>query len=167
MTTQMADGIAAAPLVYAEEAVTDALWNEISPLLVQHWRELSAHLDIPLSVNRGFYEQADREGALCLVTARREGALVGYAAFLIRQNPHYQTSRQAVQDVLYVHPSVRGGRIGLCLIRAADARLRARGCQVVYHHVKRAHPILGRLLERAGYTPVETIYSHRLDREDM
>ena len=150
-------------VVMAEERLA-MCWDEAQPLLVKHWREIATHQDIPLSINRAFYERAEADGKLCILTARREGVLVGYAVFFIGPNQHYSTSLQALQDIFYVDPSVRGAMIGARLIHEADRILREKGVQVVFHHVKTRHPILGALLARKGYTAVETIFSKRLDR---
>lgn len=88
--------------------------------------------------------------------------LVGYALFFVRSNPHYKSSVQAVQDVIYLAPGVRGGT-GYKFIAWCDAQLAAEGVQAVYQHVKAAHDF-GRLLERQGYELVDFIYAKRLDR---
>lgn len=151
-------------VLIAEESFADT-WKDIQPLLFTHWREITAHHDIPLSPDLPAYERMAAAGTLCIVTARRDGRLVGYAVFFVGPNPHYSTSVQAVQDIFYVDPSVRGARLGIRLIAASDAILRQRGCQVVYHHVKCAHPLLGALLTKRGYGLTETLYSKRLDQE--
>ena len=147
-----------------EETLAD-IWDDMQPLLAQHWREIASYQDIPLSPDRAFYETAERNQSLLIVTARRERELIGYAVFFVTPNRHYSTSVQAVQDVFYVESTSRGALIGRRLIRASEQLLRERGCQVVHQHVKLAHPVLGALLAREGYEPMETIYSKRLDQE--
>lgn len=148
-------------LTFAKEHFTDALWAELLPLLAEHWAEIAHYPDIPLSVDRATYDGADAAGLARIYTARREGALLGYALFFVRTNPHYQTSLQASQDVLYLHPSARGGA-GAKFIAWCDEQLRIDGVQAVYHHVKQAHNF-GPLLERMGYELVDLIYARRLD----
>lgn len=150
----------------------DAFIDEAMPLLEQHYRELSSNQDIPLEVNFDVYRAMEESGTLALFTARRHkrpgwtgtAPLVGYAAFLLSKNPHYNSSLQALQDVLYIAPCYRGGGLGLQLIKYAEHELRQRGVQLVYHHQKLAHPALGKLLEKLDYQPVEQIWSKRLDR---
>lgn len=91
----------------------------------------------------------------------RLGRLVGYALYFVRANPHYKSSVQAVQDVIYLDPSVRGGT-GYKFIAWCDAQLASEGVQAVYHHVKAKHDF-GKLLERQGYELVDYIYAKRLD----
>lgn len=143
----------------------DALWSDASDLLTQHWREIAAYQDIELAVDVDRYRALEAADSLRILTARVDGELIGYAVFIVSSHGHYRHSKQAMQDVFYVHPYYRGLRIGLKLIKASESLLRAEGCQVVHQHVKVDHPDLGRLLEHQGYTWVERIYSKRLDKD--
>lgn len=158
--------------VFARETLTEHLIAEMLPLLSAHWREVAQFQDIPLDVDIATYLNAESSGLARCYTVREpfvfdtfppsSNALVGYAVFFVRPNPHYRASVQAVQDVLYLDPSMRGGKggefIGWC-----DEQLRAEGVQISYHHAKLAHPQLGKALARLGYEPVETIWARRLD----
>lgn len=146
-----------------EEENLAAFWPDAQSLLRHHWEEIAAHKDIPLTVNLRVYEQLEAEHHLCIVAARASGRLVGYAVFFVSPHPHYKTSLQAQEDVIYLHPALRGSGYGRELLRASERVLRRRGCQLVHHHVKIAHPALGLLLQTEGYQPVETIFSKRLD----
>jgi len=176
---------------FAREPLTPELWHEAMPLLVAHKQEIAHYADIRLEPDVQLYAANEQAGILRCYTARtdteirhgfsfparyqplnegapvvrdkvtRAGALVGYALFFVRSNPHYKSSVQAVQDVIYVDPSMRGGT-GYRFIAWCDAQLAAEGVQAVYHHVKAAHDF-GRLLERQGYELVDLIYAKRLD----
>lgn len=141
-----------------------ALWTELWPLLEAHYHEIAHYHDIPLDPSIEGYEALEDAGFLRCFTARHDGALIGYAIFMVRANMHYQGSVQAVQDVLFLHPDYRRADTGRSLIRAADDALRTEGVQVVYHHVKHAFDF-GPLLASEGYEPVETIHAKRLDLE--
>lgn len=146
----------------ARETLTRELWLEAMPLLHAHWREIAHYPDILLDVDVDAYTRCEDAGMVRCFTARQDGALVGYALFFVRPNLHYQASIQAVQDVLYLAPAVRGGA-GFRFIRWCDEQLAASAIQVVYHHVKSAHNF-GPLLERMGYELVDLIYAKRLDK---
>jgi hypothetical protein len=152
---------------FRRESLTDALWSEMQPLLAAHWREIAHFQDIPLEPDREFYRAAERADALRVFTAYTTTGfaavdhLVGYAAYFVKHNPHYASSLQAVQDVVYLDPSVRGGT-GYRFIAWCDDQLRAEGVQVVIHHVKAAHN-WGKVLERQGYKAVDVLYAKRLD----
>lgn len=152
---------------FAQEPLTDALWDEAMPLLVEHWREISHFADIPLDPDRSLYDFAFAQGILYVYTARDEdsAALMGYALFFVRPAPHYAGSLQAAQDVIYVTPSARGST-GYRFIAFCDEQLRVAGVQVVRHHVKAAHNF-GAMLERQGYEAEDVIYTKRLDAPAM
>ena len=148
--------------VFQREAFVD-FFDEAIPLLRLHYAEIAHFKDIPLDVDVERYLQIERAGMLRIYTARLDGNLVGYAVFFISTNGHYKASLQAVQDVIYLDPARRNSRIGLGLLDFCDAELRREGVQVVMHHVKLAHPALGRILSRKGYAPIDVIYAKRLD----
>lgn len=149
-------------IVCAEESF-EKVWGEMEGLFGAHYQEVSHNPDIPLAPDNDRYEMLARNGRLRIYTVRSDSQLIGYAVFIVATGLHYSGSLQAKQDILFVDPSSRGRGAGIKLLRFADAALAAEGVQVVYHHVKLAHPALGRLLEHLGYEPVETVYSRRLD----
>lgn len=138
-----------------------ALWVELWPLLEAHWQEIGLWRDIPPDPDTGAYESLEQAGMLRVFTVRADGWLVGYAAYVVRTHLHYRTSRQAVQDVIYLKPEHRRGRLGLRLIQHADRELAREGVQAVFQHVKTAHDF-GPLLKRIGYQQVENVYARRL-----
>ena len=96
-------------------------------------------------------------------TARTSvGSLAGYCIFFVRHNLHYSTSLQALQDVLFLAPEMRGCGTGLMFLAWCDERLREEGVQVVYHHAKVALDF-GPLLTKLGYERIDYIYGRRLD----
>jgi GNAT superfamily N-acetyltransferase len=147
-------------ITYSVERPSEVL-DEIKPLLEMHWREIAHYQDIPLDPDYEFYLTSP---IVRVFTARDDGLLVGYGVFFVHMNRHYRKSKQAVQDILFVHPDFRGTTAGYRLIRYCDAQLKAEGCQVVYQHMKTAHQF-GPLLERLGYGLVDLIHAKRLDKE--
>ncbi len=151
-------------LRFARERAHDLI-EEIKPLLERHWEEIAHYKDIPLNPDYDFYRLLEDSDSLRCFTVRNSdlaGQLVGYAIYLCKTNIHYRTSRQAVQDILFLSPEYRGGRAGLAFIDWYDDQLRAEGVQAVYQHVKTTHNF-GPVLERVGYELVDLIYAKRLD----
>lgn len=132
-------------------------------LFEAHWKELATYPDIPLWIDDTQYEFLERRGHLMIVTLRVEDRLCGYAVFMIGANPHYATSLQAKEDVIYITPTARRLGLGRNLLRQTEVLLRQAGVQVVAHAVKRTHPALGELLQAEGYQPIEMVYVKRLD----
>lgn len=150
-------------VTFAREALSPDLVTELTPLLVRHYTEIAQFQDIPFDPDWPVYTEMAYAGVLRVFTVRADGVLIGYAVFIIRHHPHYRSSLQANQDILFVDPVWRRATLGLQLVDFCDEALRAEGCQIVYQHVKRAHPALGYIAEQAGYHPIETIYAKRLD----
>ncbi len=131
-----------------------------------HWREIATHLDVPLAPMLDQYEAVEKAGKLRLFLVRDGGLLIGYALYVVAPHPHYASQLVATQDVIYLHPDHRHGGLGSLLLRRCDDALRADGVGLVVHHVKVAHPALGVLLERQGYTNTERLYTKRLHPKD-
>ena len=146
---------------YQTERARD-LWPEITPLLQQHWQEISTYLDIPLDPDVSRYNEADDADLLRCFTARLGGTLIGYAVFFLA-NLHYRSTKIMIQDVLFILPEYRRGRAGIGLIKFSEDKLREEGVAAVYQHQKIEHPVLGVILKRMGYTMVENIWAKRLD----
>lgn len=136
---------------------------EGKPLFEQHWRELATYQDIPLWIDDAQYERLEAHGHLMIVTMRVADRLCGYAVYMIAANPHYATSLQAREDVIYIEPRARRLGLGRNLLRQSEVLLRQAGVQVVAHAVKLTHPALGELLQAEGYQPIETVFTKRLD----
>jgi DNA-binding Lrp family transcriptional regulator len=132
------------------------------PLLRRHWAEIAHYQDIPYAPRWEVYETLERAGILRIYTARLDGDLIGYAVYALGYNMHYGSSLEATEDVLFLVPEQRKGRVGLKLIKFTDALLKVEGVQLVKRHVKFAHDH-GRILQRMGYEAIDAIYGKRLD----
>jgi len=147
---------------FARES-SDTVINEIAPLLEAHWAEIAHYPDILVHVDYDAYLRLEANGQLRIYTIRVGVELVGYALFTVRHSLHYRSSLQAHQDVLYLAPTYRRGRVGWKFIAWCDTQLKAEGVQVVYQHTKLAHPALGLILDRIGYERVDMLWARRLD----
>lgn len=143
---------------YAEEKLFPTLINEMRPLLERHWQEV-ALCDAfgPVDIAEDAYHRAEEGGMLRVYTARRNGALVGYAAYFVLPNLHYRTKPVAESDVFFLAPEERQGLAGLRLLQFADKALTAEKVAVIINRVKVAHDC-GRLFERMGYKQHEKLY---------
>jgi GNAT superfamily N-acetyltransferase len=150
-------------LTYQRETLGQAK-TDGEPLLRRHWQEIAHHLDIPYAPQWATYEVLEKVGKLRIYTARLDGKLIGYCVFVVSHNIHYGTSLEANEDVLFVAPEQRKGRVGIKLIEFCDMALKFEGVQLVKRHVKLAHNF-GPLLERLGYEPIDQIYGRRLDKD--
>jgi hypothetical protein len=143
------------------EPLTDAVWREAMPLLRAHWAEVSHFHDIPLEPDESLYAATQAAGFLRFYSARdTEGSLQGYALFFVRANPHYRSSVQASNDVVFLSKSMRG-MAGWKFLKWCDATLAAEGVDAIYWHIKALHDF-GLILERMGYALVDQIYARRV-----
>ena len=140
----------------------DGLWDELDPLIREHYEEIAHFKDIPLEPHREAYALMQKAGALRVFTARFGGRLIGYAFFSVAPALHYRSSLHAHEDVVFVTQEHRRGGVGLVLLKYAHASLKASGVEVIYHHVKLAHPGLGKILESLGFEPIDMIYGKRV-----
>ncbi len=147
---------------FQREPCTIELFAEMKPLFSEHWEEVAHYKDIPEEMDLNLYLKLEIENKLRVFTARTEDTneLVGYCFFFVVTNPHYKSSLQAKQDIVFIRKKNRG--FGLQFISWCDEQLRYDRVQAVYHHVKAAHNF-GPMLERLGYELVDFIYARRLN----
>lgn len=147
---------------FAREKYSDELVDEMWPLWKKHYDEVAAFKDILLDPDLKLYEGCAERNSLRIFTARNEDQLMGYQVFLVLQNSHYKSMTQAVQDILYIDPSMRKGMTGYRFIKWCDTQLASEEVQFVFQHVKAAHDFTG-ILERLGYKLHEKIMARRLN----
>lgn len=147
--------------VFAQEVMTTKFLEELVPLLHLHWKEVAHFKDIRLNPNLKFYKDLEQAKILRVYTIRKTEKLVGYAVFFVQKDPHHQHSVQAVQDLLFLSPSLRAKLIGYRFLKWCDKQLTKEGVEVIYHGVKKSHNF-GLMLEKLGYECVDLIYARRV-----
>ena len=108
---------------YASERLNSKLFDELVPLIAGHHLEISRFKDLELRPDWESYSKLSDAGVLRTYTARDNGKLVGYAIFVVQKHPHFSGSTQASEDLLYLEPSMRLGRIGLDFLKWCDQEL--------------------------------------------
>lgn len=130
--------------------------RDIEPLLADHWREVALYQDqVPLEPDYSRYVAAENQGRLVMVTARKDGVLVGYSVFILHHHIHYKNCLVASNDVVYLRPDCRGF-VGARLLLQSENILREAGVDRVTWHVKPKHD-WSSVLERMGYDHEEII----------
>lgn len=147
-------------LAFAKEPMSDDLVEEMVPLAARHFNEIASFPDIKPSIDFDFYNGAQSQGVLRIFTARN-GALAGYAVFVVAKHPHHSESLQATQDLIFLAPEYRKGDAGLSFLRWCDQQLKDDGVQVVYHSSDLKRDI-GPVLERIGYQHIQNVWARRL-----
>jgi hypothetical protein len=153
---------------FQREALSQSLWDECLPMLVEHWREVSGHItDAPLSPNLDAYAQMQERGIIRVFTARENkreeyfahsaGHLVGYALFTVTPSLHCAHVLEAQQDAIYLSPESRGHH-GADFIDYCTDELFAEGVSVVYQFAPSVRDF-GPVLERKGFEALGTLYA--------
>lgn len=103
------------------------------------------------------YEKMWSAGRIVLVVARySQEALVGYAASVVTQEPHYG-QLVALDDGFYVCPELRGKGLFRRMQEVAVEELKRRGVQYSHLRTKHSAPHDGVMAE-LGYHPYELVY---------
>lgn len=136
--------------------------RDAEPMLADHWREVAKHRDLMvLAPDWPRYEAMADAGALVIVGAYVGDRMVGYAMSFAAPHLHYVGLVSCSNDVLYVDPAHRKGRLGLQLIYETERLAKERGAQIITWHAKEG-TALAKLLPRIGYGVHEIVYSKRL-----
>ena len=144
----------------------DDVRTDIQALLEMHWAEIAVWQDIPLAPSWESYYALEKAGNAVVYTVRDDqnaNKLVGYAVFFMRHHMHYKNHKWALNDIIWVHPDCRDGRIGRRLVDFWEKDLQSRGVHVVHVNVKVAHPALGLVLKWSKYQMVESGHEKRLN----
>lgn len=146
------------------EAPYDVCAVEIARLAVVHGREIAPHRGVMGDVDPdlSIYRRLADLGAVCFVTAREAGELVGYAVFAVMPHHHYRGALWAAGDGLWLAPEARRPRVAYRLLDVAEDSLRARGVVLIMIAAQPGYPALGRLLQRRRYQIASIGYSRRL-----
>lgn len=151
-------------ITYQRETVAQVR-GEIDPLLQAHYGEIGQS-DLMLNPDwDGYYANAEAKDMLFILTARCDGRLVGYNFMLLINHPHYKDAKVAQNDVIFVLPDYRRGKVGIGLIKHFETAMRGCGFDKIYYHAKPSNNF-GALLERIGYAPVDTVYARHIGRDD-
>lgn len=103
------------------------LWSEGQQLFHQHYEELALHKEVmPMGLDNNFYSDLEHRRFLLVVTARRDGRLIGYyMAILIAHHPHNKDAgKVCTTDFFYISPTERKGGAGAKLMIAAAKELK-------------------------------------------
>ena len=132
-------------------------------LIRMHYDEIALHKEvIPLDPDWNRYDLLDAVGDLVCITARDDGKMIGYSVFILTNHLHYKSTRMASNDVLFLHPDYRKGRIGIRLIEHSERHLRTLDVKKIVWHIKRANDFTP-ILHRMGYLDEEVIVGKILE----
>ena len=132
---------------------------EIMKLFPEHAKEVYVNQAQP-KIDDSVYRDLESNGLLVLITARRDGVLVGYSTSILARDRH-SNDLQAYVDSYYLIPSERKGWAGIKLLRVIEDTLRDIGVAEVTTGAK-VHLDTAKLFEYHKYQQVEILYSKKL-----
>ncbi len=133
--------------------------EEAAPLWVPHYEEVGQNKQkMVLDPDIDKLDLYESLGKLHIVTARKEGELVGYHASLIDNLLHYKNILAGISDLYWIRKDCRIGRVPLKLFQEVEKTLKARGVQILYDATK-LYLDHDKLFQHLGYKPIERRYS--------
>ena len=140
---------------YRQEFLDDVR-GEVEALIQDHYDEVYPVRDVfDWDMDWDSYEKLEEHGLLRIFTARDDGKLVGYIWILITPNLHSKGSVLACDDGLFVAKDYRGKSVAKDLIQFAEMCLKEDGLKV-FHIVGTTEKPIDALMQRMGYTAIET-----------
>lgn len=132
--------------------------EEFMRVLPAHYDELCVTKEFPFDPDWDAYDRMAQAGMLRTITVRNDAELIGYIAFFIQPHLHYKSCKMAFEDVYYLKPEYRKGRIGIKMFQYAEMALKRIGVNRINIHTK-VHLDNTRLLEYLGYNFTDKIFT--------
>jgi len=136
----------------------ESFLSEAIPLFHANNKEINL-FDKDLDLDFQTYLELDKAGILKCFTVRSNTKLVGYALFSKVNNAQHKDMVVAHQDVIYIMPEYRLS--GIKLLRYTEKVFKEEGVDYIFQAAPKISRF-GKVLERLGYTELETIYTRKL-----
>lgn len=145
-------------ITYQEEKFSDVI-EELKPVLPLHYEELAMNKKyFTLDPDYNLYFLLEKNGTLNVVTARKDGEIVGYFWTFMRPHHHYKQNFVAEVDIYYVHPDHRGNGVGYNLFKFHEETMKKYGVMQIAN-VCKMHQDHTPLFESLGYNQVERVFT--------
>ena len=133
--------------------------HEMEPLFPLHYAE-TGELEGGIDMAWEQYFAMEQAGILFLLTARRNGELVGYFLGIVLPNLHNRKRLAAVSDMYFLHPKHRG-HAGIRIFREVEQAWRTMGVELatITCKVSRNYETL---FERLGWRLEEKVFIKEL-----
>lgn len=150
-------------MITYQQDTFQAILPEFKVLLKEHMAEMNYFQmhGAEFDPNYDMYMAANEDKKLRLITAKDDGALIGYIAFGIGKLSRYQNTIVAREDIYYVKPEYRHRGIATKLFYEAERVLERCNVDFMVATTKMYHDRSG-LLEKSGYELFEKVFAKRL-----
>lgn len=147
------------PLEFRWEKLADMLRDGAFENMERQWAESGRHREaIPMRPDWPMWQAVEDAGRLKLCAARKDGALVGHAAFIVGPHLMYGETPHALNDSIYLRPEAGRGhalRMVLWCERELRAMAQPKAIRIIYSVPKNSP--FNAVLERLGYAHVENV----------
>lgn len=135
------------------------LWRE-------HYDEIGSDKSkMPMRPDAARFQFLDETGQLLIITARRDGKMVGYLVVVVCPHPHYADVLCGFEDAYFLTSAERKGsgmnfrsQTGVRLIQEGTRVLALAGVKKVFFHTKESRN-LGVVFRRLGFKKSDEIYT--------
>ena len=133
--------------------------TELGYYFPRHWEEVALSKEsIKLNIDWARYEDLEKFGILRILTARKDGKLIGYFIGWLSENPHYKGCPMMFTDIYYLDPAHRDALTGFGLFRFVEQKCREWGV-VKMTTVTKLHRDVSPLFLALGWTEVERTFT--------
>jgi hypothetical protein len=134
----------------------------IRHLLPEHYEEVAKFKDLHvLQPDLDAYLEAERHGALVVLVAFVAERVAGYSVGSLKFNPHYAATRFYANDIVYVAPVFRRGRMFHRLRQETKRIARERGAVLCTWHTKPG-TTMHEIMPRVGCEIMDVVWAERL-----
>lgn len=135
-----------------------AVWEHMD-VVRKHYDEIAQFKDVQkLDPDFEAYDRMEQAGKLWVMTARKDGALVGYIVMFLANDLHYRNLLRATEDIHFILPEHRKGLTGYRMLALARDAMKAKGAHTITFRTK-AENSHGVLLERLGGVLHDLVYT--------
>ncbi len=151
-------------ITFAEESF-DTFLRDGADLFREHCALVGEHTENFMHKNHELARALERSGAAHIITARCNGKMFGYHTAILSPSMESPDIMSACGNTFYASPDFPG--LGLKLLRASLAALRAKGVDEIYLRAghRGAGPRMGPLLRRVGGEDAGELYRVQLGKE--
>ena len=147
-------------ITYQNEKYEDCL-EELKDIYPEHYEELAVSKEFPLEMDYETYDALNKNGRICMITARKDSELIGYIIFILSRHLHYKSCLMAHEDIYYLRKPYRKGRIGIKLFQYAEQAMREKKIDRIVYGTK-VYLDNSKLFEYLGYRFYEKLYTKLL-----
>jgi GNAT superfamily N-acetyltransferase len=147
-------------ITYQTENYFDCV-EELSEIYPQHYQELTVSRNFPLMPDYERYANLAKSGILKLLTVRNDAELIGYTIMLVSTALHYKTCVVAHEDLYFVKPEYRKGRVGIKMFKFVEDEMKKIGVDRIVMGTK-VYADNSKLFEYLGYRFYEKLYTKEI-----